>query len=122
MPIAHQDMTDGQRSEVAAKMLNTLGRVGEPKYDRTGEDDGFTLPIVAGTIRHSRSGAPWVTFGEDVWWQYRDTAEWRIVLDADGRPLGVADEGPLVIGDVHGTPCAVTVDTGRSREDNILWT
>lgn len=84
--------------------------------------NGVVQPIVAGTVRNSRSGAPWVSFGGPYWYRLMDTTEARCVINDDGDPIGVADRGPLVLGTTEsGLPQAVVVNTGWNLEMEIIW-
>jgi CBS domain-containing protein len=121
MPISHADMTAAERAAVAATMAATTDAVGNIKYDLCGNHAGPQMPIVSGRLQRSVSGAPWVNFGGNIWYRYSDTSEALIVLDPDGAPLGIVDEGPLVLVNVHGGPVAVTVNTGFNLEHEIKW-
>lgn len=119
--IHQSDMTTEQNAAVVAAIAHYLTA---PTYD------GPADPIVAGEMKCSRSGAPWVRFGNDTrcWYRYMDVpglparnyAGGEIVLDDEGRPLGNSD-GPLVIHRVSGRWTAQPINTGWNLDHEIVW-
>ena len=122
MPISHAEMIEAQRAAVTRAMLERIADVGTAQYASDGDDDGLVQPIVTGVIRRSNGGAPWVSFGGGgYWYRWLDSPVAWCVLDADERPLGVSDRGPLVLTTVQSEWLAVVVNTGWNLEREIIW-
>jgi hypothetical protein len=129
MPLAQHQMTQEQQIAVAQALAEWL----EERYDREG-DGPFVDPILAGTLRTSRSGAPWACFSPNPdqpgarWFRLTDLAPLpdegylgaSAVLNDDDLPLGNS-EGPLVIHLIRGRWLAQIINTGWNQTNEIIW-
>lgn len=126
MPKRQSELTPDEQAIVGRSLAEYLTH----SLDFGPHDEFYTTPIVAGELRHSKSGAPWACFG-DTCFRLMDMPDaeggWSFVavLDDDGRPLGrgmeSANPGILLLGSHQkGDTCFVS-NTGWNKAHEIRW-
>jgi len=124
--LIYENLTDNQKTAVAQLMAEYAGE----RWVRLDQDDAAQVvdPIVPGEIRHSHGGKQWATFDGRRWYRLMtgDANEpgvsvFEPVLDAEGRPLGVGEEGVVVVVSIQGRDVALVANTGWNFEKEIIW-